>query len=275
MLEKRRDALTASHSAELNALNETKAQLSDAERDLAGLGRRIETENGLVSEYTGRREKLEGILHDQTETMRSNTTEIAAQEATVATLKAEKAEFEAEAGVREAKERARIDALLEGERLELKKVQKTRADEEAELTRIRGDYNQTARDYRALVDKETATKDRIASLETELGAVRDQVNSTRAEKVQAEERVAALQTERESLNNELAALQGQIQAKNDELVALRDEKKRLESEVAALSAQYEVEKTKLFIIAERERKVAAKEDFIKEKYKQAGIEYGR
>lgn len=272
-LNSRKEDANRDLDAVLASINSAKREKGELEDQLDIIRRRKEGDERIADEHQVRRLANEEVLDAQTDTLRAQNTEVAAREARVAELKREEAEFDARAGVREANERARIDALLTEERKSLTAITQKVEAEQAELDRIRVDYDKTVEDYQALVNNETQIKQRIASLEKEADAVLSTIESRRSERKQIEDQITALQAQKDELQKDIDSLNADMQAKTDQKAALEKERQAAQVALEAKAAELDARTKDIFVLAERERKVNQREDYIKGMYAKAGITY--
>ena len=272
-LESRKVAASVELDGVMGAINSGKRERAELEQDISLIQRRAQGESRLADEYQVRRVANETSLDEQHETMRGQTTEIAAREALVTALKREEVEYDAKSVVRDAKERTRLDTVLLEENTKVLEIRKTRAKEEKEVLRLRADYEKTVDDYQALVQNETTARNRITSLEKEDEVVTSQLESMRTQRKQYEDQTTALQGQKTVLEEDIKTLNAEIREKTKakgDLELERQESQRLTDEK---KVELDGITKSVFIIAERERKVNQKEAYIKDLYAKAGINY--
>lgn len=276
-LERQIDEARGQLSRNLNAINEAKAEMQEVEQERVNLGRKIEEDQRRAAEYEGRRVELETRLHELTEQIRDDQRLVSELETSVAALRKEEEDFRAARPEREAAERERLADLFAAERADLDRVRAVKEVEQDMRDAAIEERRTIERDLEGLQERMNERTAELAALSRELAELSEEGAKKRAaherEVATMNDTINSLSESVKTLTSQAAELDTAIAAKTAEAAGLDARIRELNAQAAEARKQYDLEKGKLFGIAERERRLTQKEEYIRQKYKDAGIEF--
>lgn len=277
VLEARNEELRSEQAQVTASLAEARDALKEIEQQTKRERNVLALEQKRVAEYAADREKEAAELstvHDELEAERLD-------------LQTVRAELEAVSGVYKEKRQTlekQLDDQLRSRRAELVATETTLEQSRAQLADVTGEVDQAKRAAER-AERELATIDeQIAEARSALVRAEAEAASAESqhEKLEAAlEKTEALHAERmkayrEAQEHEKGLLRDAEQERltaSEGIAKLRDDLKQLQEVLAATKREYESEKIKLFAIAERERGLAQREEYIRDRYKDAGVEF--
>jgi chromosome segregation ATPase len=257
----------------LAAINNTRLELQDYERQVKFNKDLADRTQKTVDEYIARRKEYELILDTQNEKSKENSTEISKLEVEKEKLATDVAGLVVTYTEKEKIEQARIAKIAKDNAKEESKLQASVIALNDEIEVLRGQIEASekilqenkqakqviAEDIKRLSDEITTKESLTTKLDEDIAGKEAQIANL--EKTEADLKAA---------NGLLIKSQGDL---NDVSTALKGEIKELEAKKATADAEYEAAAPRLFAIAEKEAELKQKEEYIKEKFKEAGVNY--
>jgi len=273
VLEDRKEKENESLNRILGAINSAKGELSDLEREIK-LQQRIAKDAAETAEvYIEKRKEYENIIDKQFEVVKLKTKEVASLETEVDALKEEKnglslfvketkdtAIAEVEAIKTEGtKNKEWIDHVISARQEELDRVVEKTKTEEARL-----ESTIKARDNNIKILEQQA--DEIAKNKTLKEDLDKEVKGLNG-------KITDLNTSIETISHETIIVKGAKEVLESNIADLNKEIEDLEKEKAKSNEEYQKSTARIIALADREIALNQKEEYIKERYKEAGLRY--
>jgi cancer susceptibility candidate protein 1 len=246
-------------------------------KEIAAMETRLAENESVIAESDRIRRGNEAIIEAQTAEMKRNSDDVHTLQNNKTVLQADISSLEETKTEREEAERVRVTDLIKNETEGLRTKIDASNEELVITTKKIATLEKQKKELETEVNKLSASRESIASeivrLKVEKDSITKENDDHSKELKDLQDEIAGLTPQRNALRDAVKDLT----TKSDALTSSIEDKKQgikeLEEQTAAKIAEYKVEENRLFAIAERELQVNQREDFIKEKYRLAGITY--
>jgi chromosome segregation ATPase len=272
-LTKQKDEAKTKLNANLGAINQTKVELEEVERNLAKLKKEeelhISTNEALTREVADNKKSIHDLYDEKAQILK----EVGPIRVERDSLIKEKNALGKEiADIRREAEEA-ADAIIEEANKKVveaeKKADSLKKDNEVAEEAL----DKKTRDYKDLVLKEGELSTKIEESKKALDEANIELDGVKQDATNRAEVVASLNRDIEEKNGTLTTLVEGIQRATDDKAKAEVEVEAKKKELEDVKVKYEEENNKLFLIADREKALKQRYLLIEQKYKDAGIPF--
>lgn len=265
------------HDELIESITKLTQQKSDLEYDMVRLENGAKSLIATIDDHKERSAANEEKIDEQGQVILNTNKTIDQLERRKSDLEDELVVLEGNYASRTDEEKKKLEATIAPIRSQLEVL----AEEKASLTDriIKATETLTAvqKDNRELAEKKKTAEQELAGVLVKLTNAKTELDKVTGDITKEVDEFNKLVDERDELKENIKKLNEDIRLKKEEasmvISDIEKQTKEAGDELTKVKAQYETEKRKLFTIADRERAVSQREEFIRAKYQEAGIDF--